>query len=58
MWRVIFAFPILFAGLQMALCVLYFKEEPILYSIAKNKDNQARALIAKMYTTTNAKTEE
>jgi hypothetical protein len=51
MWRVIFAFPIFFAVIQMALLLVYFKEEPVSYCIALKKDKQAIRFIKKIYST-------
>jgi hypothetical protein len=51
MWRFIFAFPIFFALINMALLKLYFTEEPVGYSIAQKKDKQAIKFLKKIYTT-------
>ena len=49
MWRVIYAFPILIAIIQITLFLFIFKEEPIAYSIAMGRDDEAKRLMRRVY---------
>ena len=49
-WRVIFAVPILFAVVQIALYLLVCPYEPLNFSIAKGNEAEAIGLMRKIYT--------
>jgi len=54
-WRVIYGVPAIISLVQMAVFLVHFTEEPILFSIRKGDDIQAALLISKLFDVPNAK---
>ena len=48
-WRIIYALPCIIALSQILLFVLVFKEEPIRYCVANDRETEAKAFMRKVY---------
>lgn len=57
-WRIIFGMPAIIAMVQLALFLVHFTEDPIVFSIAKGNEASAMKQIAKLFTVPGAKCEE
>ena len=57
-WRIIYGMPAIVAMIQIAIFLVHFTEEPILFSISKGNDASAVIQIAKLFTVPGAKNEE
>ena len=52
-WRIIYGVPALVAIIQMLLFLLALKEEPVAFSIADGREEEAKALLRKIYKSSN-----
>ena len=48
-WRVIYGFPVLLSAIMLFNFIFFIKEEPIMYSLSKDEDEEATFLIRKIY---------
>jgi MFS family permease len=58
MWRFVYACPIIICIVQILLFTLYWKEEPINFSVANGNDAQAKSFMARVFKTPSASTPE
>ena len=52
-WRIIYAVPALVAIVQILLFLLVLREEPVAFSIADGREEEAKALLRKIYKSSN-----
>ena len=56
-WRIIYGMPAIISMVQIAVFLVHFTEEPLLYSIGKGNGASAAIMIAKLFGVPNAKNE-
>jgi len=54
-WRIIYGIPAIISMVQIAVFLVHFTEEPLLFSIGKGDDVQAALMISKLFGVPNAK---
>lgn len=57
-WRIVYACPLVLGVIQLLLFLFVYKQEPILFSIGKNQDGEARKMVKRLFTFPSAQNEE